>query len=111
MKVVIRNETSGSTLANTADVADTAATRRKGLLARNHLQKGHGLWLVPCEGVHSFGMKFSIDVVYLDRKYRVRKARTGMAPWRLSFCLLAQAWVLLVLWAADRLLTTGRTHH
>jgi uncharacterized membrane protein (UPF0127 family) len=49
------------------------------------------MWIVPCEAVHSFGMKFAIDVIYLDRKKRVRKVRKAMVPRRLSGCLLAHS--------------------
>ncbi len=52
---------------------------------------GHALWIVPCESVHTCGMKFPIDVLYLDRKKRVRKLRSVMTPWRLSFCLWAHS--------------------
>ena len=78
-------------LANAADVADTSAKRRTGLLKHDHLDPGQGLWIVPCESVHSFFMKFPIDLVYLDRKKKVRKVRHRMAPWRLSACLTADS--------------------
>ena len=55
------------------------------------LAPGEGLWIVPCEAVHSFGMKFAIDVVYLDRKKKVRKTRPNMVPRRISGCLLADS--------------------
>lgn len=85
------NETRGTLLADAADVADTSATRRRGLLEHDSLQEGQGLWIVPCEAVHTFGMKFEIDVIYLDRKMRVRKTRSRMVPRRFSGCLTAHA--------------------
>lgn len=87
----VLNETRGNILADFADVADDSATRRKGLLGRETLPVGQGLWIVPCQGVHSWAMRFCIDVLYLDRKKRVRKLRTRMQPWRLSFCLTAHS--------------------
>jgi hypothetical protein len=72
-------------------VADTSAKRRAGLLKHTGLAPGEGLWIAPCEGVHSFFMKFSIDVIYLDRKQRVRKLRPHMVPWRISLCLAADS--------------------
>jgi uncharacterized membrane protein (UPF0127 family) len=89
--IVVWNQTRKSILADAADVADSSPKRRKGLLAREALYSGEGLWIVPCGAIHSFGMKFPIDVVYLDRKKRVRKVRTEMVPWRLSMCLLAHS--------------------
>lgn len=85
------NRTREIILADDADVADTSDKRRKGLLRREGLYPGQGLWIVPCESIHSFGMKFRIDVLFLDRKRRVRKLQTEMAPWRLSMCFLAHS--------------------
>jgi len=78
-------------LAARAQSADTSAERRTGLLKHTHLEPGDGLWIVPCESVHSFFMKFTIDVLYLDRKHRVKKLRREMAPWRVSACLTAHS--------------------
>lgn len=91
LKIQVRNQTRNTLLAEVVEVADTSAKRRRGLLKQDCLQPGQGLWIVPCEAVHSFGMKFAIDVLYLDRKRRVRKARKNLAPWRISACLLAHS--------------------
>jgi len=87
----IWNETRGTLLADAADIADTSETRRRGLLKHDCLSAGQGLWIVPCEAVHSFGMKFEIDVVYLNRRLQVRKLRQHMAPGRFSICLTAHS--------------------
>jgi uncharacterized protein len=89
--MLVRNETRNRILAESADVADSSAKRQKGLLGRDSLPAGQGLWIVPCESVHTFGMRFPIDVLYLDRKKRVRKTRQTMVPWRVSMCLLAHS--------------------
>ena len=91
MTVLVRNQTRNTVLAETAEVADTASKRRKGLLKHTGLDPGQGMWIVPCEAIHSFGMKFTIDVIYLDRKKRVRKARSRMVPRRISGCLFAHS--------------------
>jgi len=49
------------------------------------------LWIVPCESVHTFFMKFPIDLVYLDKGRTVRKVRHSVPPWRLSACLSAHS--------------------
>lgn len=90
-RVCILNETRGSILADCAEVADTAPSRSRGLLGRDGLAAGEALWIVPCESVHTFWMKFDLDLVYLDRKYRVVKIRKGIPPWRLSACLRAHS--------------------
>jgi uncharacterized membrane protein (UPF0127 family) len=91
LKISVRNETKGAVLATSALVADSSETRRTGLLKHTALPEGEGLWIVPCEGVHSFWMKFSIDVLYLDREKKVRKIRHDMKPWKVSFCLPAHS--------------------
>lgn len=91
MKIAVRNLTRNTVLAESAEVADTSAKRRTGLLRHDHLDPGDGLWIVPCESVHSLFMKFAIDLVYLDRNKKVRKVRHRMVPWRLSACLAAHS--------------------
>jgi len=78
-------------LATRLEVADSGAKRNKGLLGRTGLAAGEGLWIVPCESVHTFFMKFPIDLVYLDRKNRVRKVCDSVPAWRLSVCLSAHS--------------------
>ncbi|HXM40588.1 MAG TPA: DUF192 domain-containing protein [Bryobacteraceae bacterium] len=91
MKIVVRNQTRNTILADAAELADTSDKRRTGLLKHDRLDPGQGLWIVPCESVHSFFMKFAIDLVYLDRNNRVRKVRHRMVPWRVSACLSAHS--------------------
>jgi uncharacterized membrane protein (UPF0127 family) len=85
------NVTRGTVLATRLELADSGATRNKGLLGRKGLETGGGLWIVPCESVHTFFMQFAIDLVYLDRNYRVKKVRRAVGPWRLSVCLSAHS--------------------
>ena len=84
------------------DVADTSAKRRTGLLKHERLDPGEGLWISPCESVHTFFMKFAIDLVYLDRKHKVRKVRHAVPAWRLSACLVAHSIVELPAGTAER---------
>ena len=87
----VSNPTRGTVLATCLEVADSGPKRSKGLLGRKGLATGEGLWIVPCESVHTFFMQFSIDLVYLDRKNTVRKIRQSVPPWRLSACLTARS--------------------
>lgn len=87
----MRNRTRNTVLAESADMADTSAKRRTGLLKHERLNPGDGLWIVPCESVHTFFMKFPIDLVYLDKKRKVRKVRHRVPAWRLSVCLSAHS--------------------
>jgi uncharacterized protein len=88
LKVLVRNQTRGTVLGDAIDLADTSEKRR---LKHNHLDPGAGLWIVPCESVHTFFMKFTIDLVYVDRKHKVRKVRHSVPAWRLSACLTAHS--------------------
>jgi uncharacterized protein len=90
-RIQVQNTTRGTTLAECMEVADTSAKRNKGLLGRKTLNAGEGLWIIPCESVHTFFMQFSIDLVYLDRKKSIRKLRHGVPPWRISGCLTAHS--------------------
>jgi uncharacterized protein len=85
------NLTRGTVLATQLELAGTGESRRKGLLGRESLLPGEGLWIAPCESVHTFFMRFAIDLVYLDRKHRVKKVRDGVGPWRLSACFSAHS--------------------
>jgi len=78
-------------LAARLSIAASAGARRKGLLGRNGLGPGEGLWILPCEAVHSFGMRFAIDLIYLDRHQRVLKVKGSVPPRRVSACLLAHS--------------------
>jgi uncharacterized membrane protein (UPF0127 family) len=85
------NVTRGTILAARLELAGTGETRRKGLLGRESLLQGEGLWIAPCESVHTFFMRFAIDLVYLDRKNRVRKVKSSVGPWRISACFRAHS--------------------
>ncbi len=91
MKYRIRNRTRNTELGSAIDLADTSAKRRTGLLKHTGLAPGEGLWIVPCESVHTFFMKFAIDLVYLDRAHKVRKVCHSVEPWRMSICLSAHS--------------------
>jgi uncharacterized membrane protein (UPF0127 family) len=87
----VRNETRGTTLGDAITVADTSPTRNVGLLKHKSLNPGEGLWIVPCQSVHTFFMKFPIDLLYLDRRRLVRKVRHAVPPWRVSGCFWAHS--------------------
>ena len=63
-------------------IADTPLRRLKGLLGRDELPPGHGLLLRPANAVHTFFMRFPIDIVFLDRDLRVLRVAAHVKPWR-----------------------------
>lgn len=69
-------------------VTETALERTRGLLNRD-LEKRRGLFISPCNSVHTFGMAYALDLIYLDRHNRVIKVREQVRPRRLSASLRA----------------------
>jgi len=80
------NRTRQAYLATALAVADTHWTRLRGLLGltADDFRNGSGLWIVPCHGVHTLGMGFPIDVVYLDRTMTVVHIQPNLQPWRFA---------------------------
>lgn len=81
--VRVANETRGTDLANQAELADTWLRRLVGLLGRSGLPAGGGLIIEPCSSVHCVGMRFTIDVLFVDKDGIVLYART-LRPQRFS---------------------------
>ncbi|WP_245589264.1 DUF192 domain-containing protein [Chitinimonas koreensis] len=73
--------------------------RLRGLLGRRPLRRGEGLSLAPCNSVHTFGMRYPIDVLFLDRADRIVAIRPALPPWRLALC--GSAWRVVELPAGD----------
>ncbi len=71
-------------VADRVGVAETPSSRRRGLLGTDALAEGEGLLLVPCRQVHTFGMRYPVDVVFLDGSHRVVRVAGSLKPWRLS---------------------------
>ena len=88
---LFHNVTRGRALATQVSVAGTSAARRRGLLDAEHLAPGSGLWIVPCEAIHTFGMKVPLDIVFLDKHLQVRKISPDVGPRRISICLRAHS--------------------
>ncbi len=63
-----------------------AFERMRGLLGRPALEPQQALLLAPCSSIHTFGMPYALDVVYLDRDWTIRKLVDNIPPWRLSAC-------------------------
>jgi uncharacterized membrane protein (UPF0127 family) len=82
MKLVIRE--SGRQLGDRMDTADTFFRRFRGLMLTNSLPKGAGLHIRPCRSVHSFFMKYSIDVLHLDEFGRIVGMEPRLRPGRIG---------------------------
>ncbi|HXY77891.1 MAG TPA: DUF192 domain-containing protein [Candidatus Acidoferrales bacterium] len=90
------NRTRQLPLAKALAVAGTHWTRLRGLLGISAADFGDGcgLWIVPCRGVHTLGMAFPIDVLYLDGADTVVHLERELRPWRLAPIRLEAASVL-----------------
>src|SRR5262245_54066512 len=77
------NSRRGEVLASNIQPAHTFARRLKGLCLRRRFPAGEGLWLSPCRAIHTFGMRFPIDAVFLDDRLKVVELREWIAPGRL----------------------------
>lgn len=64
--------------------ADTMWRRMKGLLGRGGLAPGEGLWIVPCNSIHMFFMRFPIDAVFLDDRNQVVRVFEDLRPWHMA---------------------------
>jgi uncharacterized protein len=82
--VKVLNTTRKTVLGDRIGVAETSLTRMVGLLGKSGLEPGTGLLIIPSQAIHTIAMKFPIDVLFVDRKWRVVQVRPAMVPYRLS---------------------------
>jgi uncharacterized protein len=103
------NRTRRQFLATRLAVADGHWSRLRGLIGTRSTDfgDGHGLWIVPCRGVHTWGMRFPIDLVYLTSNLTVLDLAEGLAPWKFAPLRFRAASVLEL--PEHTLRTTGTT--
>ncbi len=87
----IINARSGAVLAQAVTLAHDSRSRRQGWLGLDTAPPGEAIWLEPCEAVPCFFMRFTIDVLFLDRHLRVVRCRPSLRPWRMAACLRANS--------------------
>jgi len=76
------------------EVADTLRTRNKGLLGRDSLPADQALWILQCSSVHTFFMRFKIDLVFLNSKMVVTRIAKRVPPGRLVLNFFSAASVI-----------------
>ena len=81
---VVRNQIRGTIIADNVRLADTSRARRVGLLGQAALKPGEGLWIYPSQAIHTFWMRFPIDIAFLDRRLRVKRVYHRLSPFRLT---------------------------
>jgi uncharacterized protein len=82
--IEIVNTTKDITVGSAIEVAASVWSRLIGLLGRSRLSPGAGLWITPSSGIHTWGMRFPIDVVALDSRMRVLEARQHLGSFRIA---------------------------
>src|SRR5271157_3586232 len=82
--VAVVNTTRHTVLGERISVAETSWSRMVGLLGKSGLEPGAGLLIIPSQAIHTVAMRFPIDVLFVDRKWRVVHVRREMAPYRMT---------------------------
>jgi uncharacterized membrane protein (UPF0127 family) len=72
-------------------VARSFRERRRGLAKMTPLPAGYGLRILKCNSIHTVGMRFALDLVWLGRNGRVVRVDHGVAPWRMKLCVRARS--------------------
>jgi uncharacterized protein len=80
--ICARNHTQNSTVATYVEEATHFWARLKGLLGRSNLPDGHGLWIRPCNSIHTFFMRFPIDAAFLSPDGHVVRTVETLRPFR-----------------------------
>jgi uncharacterized membrane protein (UPF0127 family) len=92
----IINQDRDKSLATDGRLANTFWLRLRGLLGKKSLSEGEGLVLVGEKSIHTLFMKFPIDILYIDKDYRVIRVDENMVPYRLGPFVTKSAYVLEV---------------
>src|SRR5271157_3007009 len=82
--VAVVNTTRDTVLGDRICVAETSWSRIVGLLGKSGLEPGAGILIIPSQAIHTVAMRFTIDVVFVDRNWRVVHLRPWMAPYRVT---------------------------
>ena len=91
MNVALINERTRKPVATLVEIAATRTTRRRGLLGRDRLEGTSAMLLAPCTAVHTAGMRFAIDVVFVDRQGYAVKVVRNLRPWRIALAARGRA--------------------
>ena len=78
------NKTRGTVVASWVESTSNLVDRLLGLLFRSRLRPKEGLWVVPCRLIHTVGMRYAIDAIYLDRNLVVVAVQENLRPFRLG---------------------------
>jgi uncharacterized protein len=80
----LTNKTKKSMLLNELSVATSFYSRAKGLIGTKNLSQEKGIWFPKTNWIHTFFMSIPIDVIYLDKSFKVKKVDHSLKPWKLA---------------------------
>ena len=83
-KILFKN--SGTVFLSDVSLTSNALERMRGLLFRPQLKAGQALLIRPCSSIHMFGMRYALDILYLDKEFKVMKIVESIQPNRMSMC-------------------------
>ncbi len=72
-------------ISSQVEIAKSFYKRSKGLLGRSSLEKNQCLWIHRCNSVHTFFMRFAIDILYVDKNLKVTSIQRNIQPWKLNW--------------------------
>ena len=100
--IVVLTRDDGSVICERCVVADRMLPRMKGLLGKRELVAGEGLLIQPAPSIHTFFMRFPIDVVFLSKNGKVMRVAANVGAWRMRSCRRAFAVLELAAGEAER---------
>lgn len=103
MTASVRLDPSDETIIDPLHIARSHSERTRGLLGRTSLPEREGMWFPECRFIHTFGMQFPIDLLYLNTHHEICKIVHALPPSRLSACLTADSVIELQSGAAKRM--------
>jgi uncharacterized membrane protein (UPF0127 family) len=103
------NQRNGVIVAKSVITAFDSASRRRGLLGLDAMPEGQALIIAPSNAIHTWSMRFAIDVAFITRAGRIVKLRSNLQPRRLAVSLTAYAVIEFASGALEAAATVGDT--
>lgn len=87
-------QTNGEVICHKMAVATNIFSRMLGLMFSKDLPECDGFLLSPCNSIHTFFMRYSLDILFLDKDFKIVKVIYGLSPWRMTWVYLKSRHVL-----------------
>ena len=93
-KTYILKDKKGNVICKEMKVASSFYSRLKGLMFSLELPECDGFLISPCNSIHTFFMLYSLDILFLDKNFKVVKSIYGLKPWRITWMYFSAHHVL-----------------